>query len=240
VSATVSAKTSTTLTLTTPALPADGNYRVVVTGAGGASVPNGTIDVVTALKPAAVALGVGQVGRSDVATRVTLVGSGFGTTSTAYTANKFTATVAGVAAGLAWVNDEHLTVLVPAAPAGSTARIVISRNGVASPAVTVNYLPPVPVVSSLSPAHVAVAGGTAVTATVKAATTVTGVTLVSTSDPSVQLTAPVTAITATGIWFTAPAARACRSLRTPSRTARRSPGRRRQPPPPRAVGRPFR
>jgi hypothetical protein len=206
VTATVSAKTATTLTLSTPTLPADGNYRVVVTGTGGASVPNGTIDVVTALKPAAVALGAGQVGRSDAATKVTLVGSGFGTTSTAYTANKLTATVAGMPAGLTWVNDEHLTVVVPAAPAGTSAQIVVSRNGVPSPAITVNYLPPVPVVYSLSPAHVDIAGGTAVTATVKAATTVTGVTLVSTSDSSVQLTAPVTAITTTGLRFAAPAA----------------------------------
>lgn len=206
VTATVSAKTATTLTLTTPTLPADGDYRVVVTGTGGASVPNGTIDVVTALKPAAVAIGPGQVGRSDVATKVTLVGSGFGTTSAAYVANKLTATVAGKAATLAWVNDEHLTVLVPPAPAGSTAQIVVSRNGVASPAVTVTYLPPVPVVAALAPAHVSVAGGTVVTATVKAASTATGITLVSTTDPSVQLTATIGGTTATGVSFTAPAA----------------------------------
>ena len=205
VNATATVTGSTTLSVTTPALPADGDYRVVLTGSGGTSVPNATADVVTALHPGTVALVAGQVGRSDVVTKVALVGSGFGTTSTAFTAAKLTATVAGKAAPLTWVNDEHVLVAVPAAAAGSTAQIVISRNGVASPAVTVHYLPPVPVVSTLTPSHVSVAGGTTVTATVKAAPTATGVTLVSTADPSVTLTATLGATTATTITFTTPA-----------------------------------
>ncbi|MGZ4670422.1 MAG: IPT/TIG domain-containing protein [Blastococcus sp.] len=205
VNATATVTGSTTLSVTTPALPADGDYRVVLTGSGGTSVPNATADVVTALHPGTVALVGGQVGRSDAVTKVTLVGSGFGTTSTAFVAAKLTATVAGKAAPLTWINDEHVQVAVPAAAAGTTAQIVISRNGVASPAVTVSYLPPLPVVSTLSPAHVSVAGGTTVTATVKAASTATGVTLVSTTDPSVTLTATLGATTATTVTFTTPA-----------------------------------
>jgi hypothetical protein len=55
-----------------------------------------------------VAVVAGQVGRSDAATKVQLVGSGFGTTSTLFAARKFTATVGGKAAALAWIDDSHV------------------------------------------------------------------------------------------------------------------------------------
>jgi len=206
INGTVAAKAATTLTVTTPTLPADGDYRVVLTGSSGDSVPNGTTDVVTALRPGTVAVVAGQVGRSDVATKVKLVGSGFGATSTAFTANKITATVAGRAATVSWLDDSHITVLVPAAAAGTTASVVVSRNGVASPSVTVSFLPPVPVVTALAPARASTAGGTSVTATVKGASTATGVTLVSATDASVTRTATITGTTSTTVTFTAPAA----------------------------------
>ena len=44
-------KTATTVTVTIPTLPADGEYRVVVAGRAGDSMPNGVLDVVTALRP---------------------------------------------------------------------------------------------------------------------------------------------------------------------------------------------
>lgn len=206
VNAPASAKTATTLTVTTPALPADGDYRVVVAGSAGDSVPNGTVDVVTALRPGTVAVVAGQVGRSDIATKVQLVGSGFGTTSTLFAARKFTATVGGKAAALAWIDDSHVWITVPAAAAGTTAPIVVSRTGVPGPAVDVSYLPPLPVVSALNPSRVSTTGGTTVTATVKNASTATGVTLVSTTDASVTRTATITATTASTVTFTAPAA----------------------------------
>ena len=206
VNATVTAKAATTLTVRTPALPADGDYRVVLTGTAGAGVPNGTADVVTALRPGAVGIVAGEVGRSDVATKVKLVGSGFGTTAAAFTANKITATVGGRAATVTWIDDAHIVVLVPAAAAGTTAPIVVSRNGVAAPSVSVRYLAPLPVVTALSPARASTEGGTTVTATVKNASTATGVSLVSVTDSTVTATAPLTGRTATTVTFTAPAA----------------------------------
>lgn len=205
VNATATVTSSTTLQLSTPALPANGDYRVVVTGTGGASVPNGTADVVTALRPGTVAVVAGQVGRSDVATKVTLVGSGFGTSLTAFKANLFTALVGRLNATVTWLDDAHVQVLVPAAPAGTTSTIVLSRNGVASPGVDVSILPPLPVVGSLAPPRASTTGGSTVTAAVKNASTATGVTLVSATDPSVTLTATITARTATTVTFTAPA-----------------------------------
>jgi hypothetical protein len=206
VNATVSSKTTKTLTLNTPVLPADGEYRIELTGSGGTSVPSGTADVVTALQPAAVTVVSGQVGRSDVATKVTLLGSGFGTTATAFKANLFTATVGGKATTLTWIDDFHVQVLVPPAAAGTTAPIVVSRNGVASPRADVSFLPPLPVVTGLSPNRAGVDGGTTVNALVKNASTATGVTLVSTTDSSVTATATVTGITDKTVTFTAPAA----------------------------------
>jgi hypothetical protein len=209
VSAPVRASTPTTLTVTVPRMPGDGQYRVVLTGSGGTSVPNGTTDVLTALSPYAVVLPGGQVGRSDTATKVTVIGSGFGTTATAFAANKITAKVGGKAVTVTRVDDTHLQLLAPPMPAGTTAAVVVLRNGVAGPSVDLTYLPPLPVVTGLSPAKVAVAGGASVTAAVRNAattTSATSVTLVSTADPNVTLTAPITAHTATGVTFTTPAA----------------------------------
>jgi hypothetical protein len=182
---------------------------VVLTGSGGTSVPNGSLDVVTALSPYSIVLPVGQVGRSDASTWVTVIGSGFGTTLTQFSANRITATVNGKAASVARVDDTHLKVLVPPAPAGTSAPIVVLRNGVAGVPASINFLHPLPVVTALSPARTAAGGGGSITATVKNVSTTanaTTVTLVSTADPSVTLTAPITAHTATGVTFTAPAA----------------------------------
>jgi Papain family cysteine protease/IPT/TIG domain len=208
VNAAVTASTATSLTVTVPQLPADGSYRVVVTGSGGTSAPNGTADVVTALSPYSVVLADGAAGRTDVATQVVLVGSGFGATSAQFTANKVTATLGGKVAKLTWVDDSHLKVAVPTGPAGSLS-LVVSRNGLAGAPVTVPVLPPLPVVTALNPAKVAVGGGTSVVATVRNAATVSGattVTLVSTADRSVTLTAPITATSATSVTFTVPEA----------------------------------
>jgi hypothetical protein len=140
---------------------------------------------------------------------VVVTGAGFGTTSTAFAANKVTATVGGKAATVTRVDDTHLKVAVPAAPAGTTGSIVVLRRGVPSRPVSVTYLPPLPVVSALSPNRVSVAGGTSVTVTVRYAPTASDpatVTLVSVTDPSATTTAPITARTATSLTFTAPAA----------------------------------
>jgi len=209
VPATVTAGTLTTLTVSVPHLPADGRYRVVLTGAEGASAPNGTVDVVTALSPYAVTLAEGQVGRTNAATKVTLVGTGFGTTATDFTANKVTATVNGRAAAVTRLDDAHLQVAVPAIGAGGTATVVVSRSGLAGSPVSVPILPPAPIVGSLTPAYVGVAGGTSVTVTLKNVPTAAEagtVTLVGATNAAETVTAPITARTATTLTFTTPAA----------------------------------
>lgn len=205
VNAPVTGRTSTALTVTAPALPDAGQYRVVVTGTTGASLPNATTDVVTAVYPYNVALAPGQAGRSNAASWVTLTGSDFGTTLASFTANQVGATVGGATAPVGWIDGTHLQVLVPAAPVGSSADLVLFRAGAASAPVSVPYLPPAPVVTRVSPATIAVAGGTPITVTVANGTG---------SAPEVQLvlgngsaiSAAVTARTETTITFTAPSA----------------------------------
>ncbi|MDQ1661959.1 MAG: hypothetical protein QOJ68_1939 [Blastococcus sp.] len=201
----VTGSTSATLTVTVPALPAAGQYRVVVTGPDGGSLPNGTTDVVTAVHAYTVALAPGQAGRSNAAAWVTLTGSGFGTTLASFTVNQVSATVAGVPATVGWIDDTHLKVLVPAAPAGSTADLVLSRAGASSSPLAVPYLLPAPVVTRVSPARIGTAGGTSVTVTVANGTgSATSVALVLGNGSTI--TTPVTGRTATTITFKAPAA----------------------------------
>jgi hypothetical protein len=207
VNATVTGRTGTTVTVTVPTLPADGQYRLVVTGRGGASVPNAGADVVTALQPYSVALAAGQVARSDKATALIVNGTGFGATAAAFSANKITATVAGKTASVGRISDTQLKVTVPVAAAGTARSIVIYRKGVASDPVAFSTLRPLPVVSAPSPSRISDAGGTSVTVAVRNAPSVseaTTVTLVSTADPSATATATITARTASSLTFTAP------------------------------------
>lgn len=214
VAATVTGSTASTVTVTLPAVPADGTYRVVVKGSGGASSPNGTADVITLLTPYTVSLDAGQVARTTGGTKVTLVGTGFGSTSAAFTANTITA-VATLPSGtvnvpVTWVNDGHLQVTMPAGTAGVPVPVTVRRKGVASSPVNVPYLPPLPVISLVGTAKVSTAGGTSVLLGVTYADTVTSdittVTLVNVADPTVTVAAPITARTSTSLTITTPAA----------------------------------
>ena len=176
-----------------------------MTSPDGASLPNGSADVVNAVDAYSVALAPGQAGRSNAAAWVTLTGSGFGTSLASFTANQVTATVAGAGAPVGWIDDTHLKVLVPAAPAGSSADLVLSRAGAVSAPVSVPYLLPAPVVTQVSPARIAVAGGTPVTVTVANGTGSASTVALVLGDGS-AITAPVTGRTATTITFLAPAA----------------------------------
>jgi hypothetical protein len=181
----------------------------VVTGGGGAGAPNAVLDVVTAARPFEVALGKDEVARSNAAAPVTLTGSGFGATRAAFAANKVTATVSGKRTTATWVDDTRLKVTVPPAAVGTTAEIVVLRDGVPSEPVSVSYLPPAPIVTKLAPARVSGDGGASVTVTVRNNPTASDpgtVTLISAADPAVTTTAPITGRTATTLTFTAPAA----------------------------------
>ncbi|MCU1670189.1 MAG: hypothetical protein JWP40_3116 [Blastococcus sp.] len=122
------ASTATTLRVAVPALPSDGGYRVVVTGSEGASVPNGTKDVVTAVTPVSARAATPLV--SAGGGTVNLIGSGFGTSPAAFSSAHLTATVSGRAARLAWVSNTTLTLTLPAGQPGAAAPIVLFRNSV--------------------------------------------------------------------------------------------------------------
>jgi papain like protease/IPT/TIG domain-containing protein len=212
--AAVTGSTATTVTVTLSAVPADGTYRVVVSGSGGASGPNGTADVVTLLSPYAVSLGAGQVARTTGGTRVTLVGTGFGTTGAAFAANVVTAstrTATGSApAPVTWLDDTRIQVTMPAGTAGVPVEVTVRRKGVAGAPVSVPYLPPLPVLTQVGTTRVSTAGGASVLLAVTNAETVTAdfttVTLVDVADPAVTVTAAITARTATSLTISVPAA----------------------------------
>jgi hypothetical protein len=216
---TVTGQTATTLTVSTTAVPTgtngqpvQGTYRVVLTGTGGTSSTDNAAAAVTVIAPYQVTAESGATALTTGGTRVTLTGTGFGTTSAAFTANKVTATVDAKAAVLAWVDDNHVVITMPPGAAGSQPPIVLSRNGTPGPAYTgVRYVYPVPVVSRVAPAAVSSAGGSTVTVTLTQAASVdagnaAAVVLVNAADPTVRVAATVTAVTATAVTVQVPAA----------------------------------
>jgi Papain family cysteine protease/IPT/TIG domain len=138
VNAPVVSRTATTLTVTVPPAPAVdgvvrlGAYRVVVTSPAGASSDNGTKDDVTYLAP--VAFTVAGPARIPAATgaRITLTGSGFGTSPAAAAALKLAVTVGGRAVPLTWVGDDTLSLTVPPGVPGQSIPIVLTRAGLRS------------------------------------------------------------------------------------------------------------
>jgi hypothetical protein len=67
---------------------------------------------------------------------VTLIGSGFGASATAFTANKLTAAVGGKAAGLSWVSDTTLVATVPAGVPGAAVALALVHDGVPGAPIT--------------------------------------------------------------------------------------------------------
>jgi len=138
VSAPVTSRTATTLTVTIPAAPAvngksvTGAYRVVVTSTDGVSTDNGTKDDFTYLAPATFVVSGPTTIAAGTGALVTLTGSGFGTSAAAATALKLSATVNGRSAPLTWISDGALAVTVPAGVPGQAIPIVLTRSGVAS------------------------------------------------------------------------------------------------------------
>jgi IPT/TIG domain/Papain family cysteine protease len=202
-------RTSSGLTVTAPALPATGEYRVVVRGVNGPSAPHGTDDVVTAVAGRAISVQAGRYASTTSSTWVLVSGSGFGATSADFAAAGITATVGGARSYVSRYDDTHLYVYVPPGAAGTSVPLVVYWNGVPSAPATVTYQPSAPVVTAVKPARIAAAGRTAVTVAVSNAASLGSsptVTLVSTTDPAVTLAAPVTRISGTAVTFTAPAA----------------------------------
>ena len=130
---------ATTLAVTIPAAPTDSNgnpvvgaYRVVVTGTGGTSSPNGTADVLNYVAPYAISSTSTTPLPSTGGGVITLSGSGFGTTAALFSANHLTATVNGAAVPVTWVSDTTLRVPSPVGVPGQQPTVVLSHQGVAS------------------------------------------------------------------------------------------------------------
>lgn len=130
---------ASTLAVTIPAAPTDSNgtpvvgaYRVVLTGTGGTSSPNGTADVLNYIAPYAVSSTSTTPLPSTGGGVITLSGSGFGTTAALFSANHITATVNGAAVPVTWVSDTTLRVPGPVGVPGQQPTVVLSHQGVAS------------------------------------------------------------------------------------------------------------
>jgi hypothetical protein len=216
---TVTGQTATTLTVTTTAVPTgtngqpvQGAYRVVLTGSGGTSSTDNAAANVSVLAPYEVSAESGATALTTGGTKITLTGTGFGTTSAAFAANKVTATVDARTAPLAWTDDNHVVITMPAGAAGSQPPIVLLRNGTAGPAYTgVRYVYPVPAVSRVTPATVSTTGGTAVGITLTQAASVdstnpNAVVFVEAADSTVRLAAPVLSVGTDRVTVVAPAA----------------------------------
>ena len=159
--ATVTAASPTQITVTLPAVPAEGAYRVVVTTSGGSSADTPSDDL-TYVRPPEITVAAGVRVRAATGGLVRVTGSGFGTTNADVTAGRVTATVNGARAGLAWISDSVLAVGVAGGAPGRSASIVVARLGVASAPVTVPY---VASTTSLTPAVGPASGGTVVAVT---------------------------------------------------------------------------
>jgi IPT/TIG domain len=128
----ITARTATSLTFTAPAAP--GDYHVLVTNAGGRSLPV-TADVLGFRTPVTATTTARQVSAAG-GTVVTLTGTGFGTTATAFGRNLITATVNGKTAAVRWVTDTTVTVTVPAGAIGAAAPIVLLHDKVPGAPIT--------------------------------------------------------------------------------------------------------
>jgi hypothetical protein len=113
-----------------------------------------------------------------------------------------------------WTDDTHVLVHVPARPDGTTTPIVLTVDGLSSAPLTLTYRAVAPTILAVTPARLPATGQRHVTVTVGwgTGTQVSGVSLVSTTSPTVTLTAPITARTASTVTFLAPAGPAGRDF----------------------------
>jgi hypothetical protein len=135
VPATVTSVRGAALTFTAPARAAGAprDYDVVVTGGGGTGTPV-TADRFGYRTPLSARAGSTVV--SAAGGTVRLSGTGFGTTSAAFAANRITALVNGHGAAVRWGGDRSLSVSVPAGRPGRAGSIVLLHDSVRGPAIT--------------------------------------------------------------------------------------------------------
>ena len=156
------------ITATTPANPA-GPVAVVVTGAGGTSLPGVFTYVAPPVAPTISSL-TPTSGPTAGGTVVTITGTGF-TGATGVTFDGAPGTAFEV------VDDETITVTTPAGAAGPADVVVQSPNGDSTPGAFTYVAPPAaPVIASLTPTSGPTFGLTSVTITGTGFTSATGVT----------------------------------------------------------------
>jgi len=131
-SAPVTARTTTSVTVTVPSVPY-GAYRVAVTGPGGTSADAGTADDVSYLTPTVTAAvsstNVPAAGKA----RVTVTGGPFGGTASAFAAHKVSFRVNGATVAASWVNDTTVRFTLPAGTPGSSPSLQIVADGRPAP-----------------------------------------------------------------------------------------------------------
>ena len=131
-------RTATGVSVVLPALPA-GVYKFLFTpdqtGYPGASAAVSDAGTLTYVAPFALT-GNATTPLSPLGQQVAVTSTGFGTTAAAFAENKVTATINGTAVPTAWVNDTTITVLLPMLPLGSAPKLVVSKSGIPSDAVT--------------------------------------------------------------------------------------------------------
>jgi len=133
--ATLVSATGTTLIATLPAASA-GVYRVVVRTKLGETV-NTSLQITYVAAPVISRASSSVFASAAGGSKIALKSTGFGASSQEFTANKFTATVNGVIAPIAWVSDTLVNVTVPAGKPGTSASIRVLRNNVPSEPVNV-------------------------------------------------------------------------------------------------------
>jgi hypothetical protein len=132
----VVASTAGTLTVTVPAAPGGrgADFHVVVSGPGGDSAASAR-DLLGYRTPVTGRPSVTTV--SATGAMVTLTGTGFGTSATAFAAQRFTATAAGRPAALRWLSNTAVVVTVPAGTPGTAVPIVLLHDGLPGAAASV-------------------------------------------------------------------------------------------------------
>lgn len=123
-----------------PTLSAAGSYHLTFVPSqslySGATVLSLPVAAVNFVAPVTGSAPSNQLLAPGGGTVVTVTGSGFGTTSAAFTANQIKALVNGKVATTTWVSDSSLRVTMPAGAPGAHPTLQISRLGILGPSTT--------------------------------------------------------------------------------------------------------
>ncbi|GAB6899806.1 C1 family peptidase [Kineosporia succinea] len=122
---------------TVPALPA-GQYRVVLrTGMGETGDSGRATDKIEAVTPAPSTSDTAAVVASGG--KVVLTGTGFGSSAKEFSARRITAKAGKKSVTLKWFSDTTVQAAIPSGTPGQQADVILYRQGVPAPAVSITY-----------------------------------------------------------------------------------------------------